>query len=265
MDKPRDLTQYALILGASEGLGLATASKFVEEGIPVIGIHRDLRKDMEQVMERFAPLGNGKVPFHAINKDAVGREGRDAILEILSGIMGTTGRIRVLVHSIARGNLGPMKARDGTTGLEGKDLALTSEAMAFSLYEWMRSLYDRGMLAPDFRIIAFTSEGSRKILPGYGAVGAAKAALEALVRQIAVEFAPHGVLANCIQAGVTETRSLLRIPGSNELLKASRARNPSGRLTTPGDVANAAFLLTLPEASWITGSIIPVDGGEHLQ
>ncbi|MCO5723501.1 SDR family oxidoreductase [Robiginitalea marina] len=260
-----DLKHYALILGASEGLGLATASKLIKEGIPVIGIHRDLRKDMEQVLERFAPLGSGKVPFHAINKDAVGREGRDAILEKLSHILGDTGRVRVLVHSLARGNLGPMKAGGESPGLEGKDLALTSEAMAFSLYEWTRSLYDRGMMAPDTRIIAFTSEGSRKVIPGYGAVAAAKAGLEALVRQIAVEFAPQGVRANCIQAGVTETRSLLRIPGSQKLLEASRARNPSGRLTAPEDIANAVYLLTLPEASWITGSIIPVDGGEHLQ
>lgn len=265
MAKPLDLNDYALVLGASEGLGLATASKLIAEGIPVIGIHRDLRKDMEQVLERFAPLAGSGVPFHAINKDAVGREGRDAILEKLSHILGDKGRIRILVHSIARGNLGPMMAREETSGLEGKDLALTCEAMAFSLYEWTRSLYDRGWMAADTRIMAFTSEGSRKVIPGYGAVAAAKAALEALVRQIAVEFAPHGVRANCIQAGVTETRSLLRIPGGQKLLASSRGRNPSGRLTIPEDIANAVYLLSLPEASWITGSIIPVDGGEHLQ
>ncbi|MEJ2162721.1 MAG: SDR family oxidoreductase, partial [Robiginitalea sp.] len=145
------------------------------------------------------------------------------------------------------------------------DFAITGEAMATNLYGWIRSMEENGLFSEDVRVIAFTSEGSRKVLPGYGAVAAAKASLEAIVRQIAVEFAPRGIRANCIQAGVTDTDSLRMIPESNKILEASLVRNPFQRLTLPKDVANAVYLLCLPEASWITGNILKVDGGESLR
>ncbi len=85
-----------------------------------------------------------------------------------------------------------------------------------------------------------------------------------MMRSIALEFAPHGIRANCIQAGVTDTRSLQMIPGSDEIKKITQNRNPFGRLTTPQDVANVVSLLCRPEAAWINGCVIPVDGGEHL-
>ena len=69
---------------------------------------------------------------------------------------------------------------------------------------------------------------------------------------------------NIIQAGVTDTPSLRLIPGSEELIEQSKNRNPYKRLTTPEDVANTVYLLAQPEASWINGALIHVDGGEHL-
>jgi NAD(P)-dependent dehydrogenase (short-subunit alcohol dehydrogenase family) len=89
-------------------------------------------------------------------------------------------------------------------------------------------------------------------------------ALESVARSIAVELAPYGIRCNVIQAGVTETPALAAIPGSAQLKAQAVTRNPFGRLTTPRDVANVIYLLSLDEAAWINGEVIRVDGGEHV-
>jgi enoyl-[acyl-carrier protein] reductase I len=136
--------------------------------------------------------------------------------------------------------------------------------MAVSLYDWFKALFDEDLFADDARIISFTSEGARKVLPGYAAVSAAKASLEAISRNIASEFAPYGIRANCIQAGTTDTASLRMIPNSEKIKEVALKRNPFTRLTRADDVANAVYLLCKDEAAWINGCVIPVDGGEHL-
>ncbi len=142
------------------------------------------------------------------------------------------------------------------------DFELTTQAMALSLYDWFKSIFDEQMFAEDSRIISFTSEGGRKAMKNYAAVSAAKAGLEAITRNIALEFAPFGIRANCIQAGVTDTMSLRMIPGSEEIKKYAVRRNPFKRLTMAADVANAVYLLCKKEAAWINGCVLPVDGGE---
>ena len=144
------------------------------------------------------------------------------------------------------------------------DFTLTIGAMGISLYDWTKALFDAKLFADDARIISFTSEGNSKAWQNYAAVSGAKVTLEAITRNIALEFAPYGIKSNCIQAGVTDTSSLRMIPGSEEIIKHSLIRNPNKRLTLPEDVANAVYLLSKNEASWITGTVIPVDGGEHL-
>ena len=89
--------------------------------------------------------------------------------------------------------------------------------------------------------------------------------LESLATYMAVELGKYGLRTNLIQAGITETPSLKRIPGSKDLIKMSETRNPLGRITKPEDVANVIYLLCTPEAAWINGSLIHVDGGEHCR
>ena len=137
--------------------------------------------------------------------------------------------------------------------------------MALSLYDWTKALIDAELFAADTRIISFTSEGNSRAWRGYAAVSAAKVTLEALTRNIALEFAAIGIKANCIQAGATETRAFQMIPGHKALKESALKRNPNGRLTTPEDVANVVYLLCTDEAKWITGTVIKVDGGESLQ
>ena len=101
-------------------------------------------------------------------------------------------------------------------------------------------------------------------MPYYGAVSAAKASLEAHLRQLAMELGPMGITANAIMAGVTDTPALRKIPGNIGMLDAARGKNPGGRLTTPEDIAKAIVLLSTDEAHWISGNVLGVDGGEDI-
>ncbi|RRQ48409.1 SDR family oxidoreductase [Maribacter algicola] len=254
---------WALILGGSNGLGLATAKKLARHGFHIVVVHRDRRTNMDSIEIEFMEISAEGVLFKAFNKDAINAEKRQELLTDIETLLPEGHKIKVLVHSIAKGNLKPMHAKDMSV-LTHQDIEITFEAMALSLYDWTKELHERNLFHEDARIIAFTSEGNTRVMPGYGAVSVAKVALEALTRNIALEFAPVGIKANCLQAGVTQTKSLAMIPGYEKLLQHALKRNPQGRLTTPEDVANAVYLMTTEEAKWITGTIIKVDGGESL-
>jgi len=130
--------------------------------------------------------------------------------------------------------------------------------------DWTQGLVQRGMFARRGRIFAMTSSGSARVIPSYGAVSAAKASLEAHCRQLAVELAPMEIRVNALRGGVTDTPALRKIPGHERLIAGALERNPSGRLTRPEDVAGAIVALSRPEAHWITGNVINVDGGEEV-
>ncbi|WP_417429212.1 SDR family oxidoreductase [Halpernia sp.] len=255
---------WALILGGSSGLGLASAKKLALEGFNICIVHRNSRSEMIEISEEFDKIKSQNISFLNFNLDALNIDSQLYIINELKLILGEKSKIKVLIHSIAKGNLKAMVS-DENQVLNSDDFQITFQAMAVSLYDWTQLLFKNNLFAKDCRIIVFTSEGSTKPWKFYAAVSAAKAALEAISRSIALEFAPFGIKCNCIQAGVTETRSLKMIPGSEDLIKNSIQRNPNKRLTTPEDVAKVVSLLCKDEASWITGNVIPVDGGEHLQ
>ena len=302
---------WALILGGSSGFGLATSQKLAERGMNVAIVHRDRRGAMSRIEPEFDKLRGLGVEIRTWNVDAISPEKRTDVLDDLAGLLGESGRVRVLLHSIAFGNLkliAPEKVLPRTAaaalasklGLEPEavvaaadevfadgdedglhplttaavypdssyldedDFARTILSMGTSLLGWVQQLHARGMFADDARVFGLTSEGNEVAWKGYAAVSAAKVSLEALARSIAVEFAPHGIRCNVIQAGVTETPALAAIPGSDHLKAQARLRNPLGRLTTPQDVAGVIHLLSLPAAGWINGDVIRVDGGEHI-
>ncbi|WP_299838259.1 SDR family oxidoreductase [uncultured Tenacibaculum sp.] len=256
--------EWAIILGGSSGLGLATAKKLVKHGLNICILHRDRKSDMSRIEDDFEIIRNENVQLLAFNVDALHTEKRAHVISELKENLGSTGKIRVFVHSIAKGNLKPMVAEDESAQLKNDDFSLTINAMAISLYDWVKALFTAKLFADDTRVISFTSEGNRKVWQNYAAVSAAKVTLEAITRNIALEFAPHGIKANCIQAGVTDTNSFQRIPGNEAIKNHILKTNPFKRLTTPEDVANVVYLLSKDEAKWINGSIIPVDGGEHI-
>jgi len=145
-----------------------------------------------------------------------------------------------------------------------EDVANTVYAMGSSLLTWTQELLAGKFFASDARVIGLTSEGNQLAWKGYAAVAAAKCALESISRSIAKEFAPYGIRSNIVQPGVTDTPALRLIPGNEHLSAAALLRNPFGRLTEIEDVANVIHLLASDDAAWINGSIIRVDGGEHI-
>ncbi|GAB2769970.1 enoyl-ACP reductase FabI [Salinimicrobium soli] len=254
---------WGLVLGGSSGLGFASAKKLAQHGMNIIIVHRDRKDDLPEIKESFEEIRNLGVLVHSFNVDATRRERREEIVDEMKEILGEKGKIRTLLHSISKGNLKSMLGDEPT--LKNDDFQQTIDAMAISLYDWTKLVFDHGLFAKDGRILSFTSEGNTKAWKDYAAVSAAKVALEAITRSIALEFAPEGIRANCIQAGVTVTRSFQMIPGYETLRVHALKRNPFRRLTTPADVGNAVYLLSKDEASWITGTVIPVNGGEHLK
>jgi NAD(P)-dependent dehydrogenase (short-subunit alcohol dehydrogenase family) len=153
---------------------------------------------------------------------------------------------------------------DGEQTLSERDLSQTIAMMGYDYLLWGRELLERGLLSPTARLVALTSEGNRIAWRGYAAVSAAKAALEALCRSMAVEMAPHGVRCHVVQAGITDTPAGNAIPGFDLMKARARLRNPFHRLTRPEDVADAIYALCLPMFDWATGAVFRVDGGEAV-
>jgi enoyl-[acyl-carrier protein] reductase I len=251
---------WAIILGGSSGLGLASAKKLAENGMNICIIHRNTRVELPGIEREFEIIKSTGISFLSFNIDALQLEKQQEIIRKIKYEIGSE-KVKCLIHSIAKGSLKSMTSENSLTT---DDFLLTINAMAISLYDWTKAIFDAEMFHKDARIISFTSEGSLKPIPNYGAVSAAKATLEAISRQIAYEFAPFGIKSNCIQAGVTNTKSLQQIPNSEKIKEIAIRRNPFKRLTEPEDVANVVYLLCKEEAKWINGTIVKVDGGESL-
>ncbi len=258
---------WAVILGGSSGFGLATAKLLAAQGMNLCIVHRDRRQRLADIEAEFAVLRGYEIELLSFNQDALKEENRQGILENLQAkMLPNNGGVRLLLHAVAKGNLKRMvpEKEEQEVLLQNQDFALTIQAMALSLYDWAKALWASNMFATDARILGLTSAGNRKAWPYYAAVSAAKSTLEALVRSMALEFAPYGIRTNVIQAGITDTPSLRMIPGHENLMEYAEKHNPFRRLTKPEDVAQVVYLLTRDEAAWINGALIPVDGGEKL-
>ncbi len=301
---------WAVILGGSSGFGLATARVLAEHGMNLCLVHRDRRALPAVIEPEFEKLLGTGVQVQSFNTDALAAEKRDSVLDQLALALGEEGRVRVLLHSIAFGNLklltpeapaehGAARALAAKLGVEEErvqaaiddlfaeglaqahalaspptysdrhfldegDFSRTIHAMGTSLLGWVQGIFERKLFSDDARVFGLTSEGNEVVWKGYAAVAAAKVALESLARSIAIEYAPYGIRCNIVQAGISETPGLAAIPGSEHMKAQARLRNPFNRLTTPRDVANVIYLLSTDEAAWINGTVVRVDGGEHI-
>jgi NAD(P)-dependent dehydrogenase (short-subunit alcohol dehydrogenase family) len=234
-------------------------------------VHRDRKGAMKKIEPQFDQIRAEGVKLAAINIDAISSEGRTKVLDVLKEEMGKEGKIRMLLHSIALGNLKPLAPDVDTVQisnrqpmLDKEDFSGTIHAMGSNIVEWVQDIFQQQLFAEDARVLSLTSEGNRIAWRGYAAVSAAKSVLESVSRAMAVEFAPFGIRSNVIQAGITNTAALQAIPGNLEMKSSAILRNPFKRLTIPEDVANFIFLLCMDEASWVNGSLICVDGGECI-
>jgi len=253
---------WVVILGSSSGFGAEAARAYAAAGHPIFGAHMDRRGTLPQVEALMEELRAHGVPVVFHNGIAASDEVRAQGLDALQAAMDEHGgKVGVLLHSLAFGTLRPFIA-DKAIGRRHLDMTL--DVMANSLVYWTQDLVARDLFDETAKIFAMTSSGSIAVWPSYGAVSAAKCALESHIRQLALELAPRGITANAIMAGVTRTPALEKIPGADQIAQTALARNPSGRLTTPQDVAQALLALSGAGTHWITGNVLRVDGGESI-
>lgn len=254
---------WALILGASSGFGEATAIELARAGMNIFGVHMDRRATMphvEEIQARIRELGR-ECEFFNFNA-AEEEKRKECVEQIRRLVVNPPGTLRVLLHSIAWGALKPLAGAE--TVANQKQIESTADIMGHSLVYWVQECLWAGLFDKGARIFAMTSSGGGKAIPNYGPVSAAKAILEAHIRQLALELAPAGITANAIMAGVTDTPALRQIPGHEKLMEIARMRNPNKRLTTPQDVARCIAALCHPATYWLTGNTLQVDGGENI-
>ncbi|MBM4175188.1 MAG: SDR family oxidoreductase [Ignavibacteria bacterium] len=256
---------WALILGASSGFGGAAAIELAKNGYNIFGIHLDRQITMpkvQQIIKKIERTGNQAVFFNINAADAIKRN--EILDEMKERFSKEKGKVKVLIHSLAFGTLKPFIAKQSTDAISQAQMEMTMDVMANSLVYWTQGLVFRNLLGEGGRIFGLTSAGSHTVINNYGAVSAAKAALEAHIRQLSVELAPMGITANAILAGVTDTPALHKIPGAKQMIDVAKTKNPFGRLTTPEDVAHAIVSLCHSNCSWISGNVIGVDGAEYI-
>jgi len=264
---PLRLDGWALVLGASSGFGEAVSVALARAGMNIFGVHLDRKAtlgNIERITGEIAARGREARFFNVNAADAEKRAEVAAEMQKVLEQRGETGRVRVLLHSLAFGTLKLFIADPIKDAVTQSQMDMTLDVMAHSLVYWTQELVGRGLMTRGGRVFAMTSSGGARVLPNYGPVSAAKAALESNIRQLAAELAPRGITANSIRAGVTNTPALQKIPGNEQIMAEARRRNPSGRLTIPEDVAKAIVVLSHPDTYWITGNVIGVDGGEEI-
>ncbi len=259
-------TDWAIILGASSGFGGAAAIEFARGGMNIFGVHLDRQATManvQAIIKEIKHAGREAVFFNINAADPIKQdETLDEIAERFSKMPGHT--VKVLLHSLAFGTLKPFIGKSSEEAITQAQMEMTLDVMANSLVYWTQGLIRRNLMKRGSRIFAMTSSGGHSVMPFYGAVSAAKAALESHIRQLAMELDSHGITANAVKAGVTDTPALRKIPGSSGMIDAAKIKNPHGRLTTPEDVARALVLLADDSAFWVSGNVIGVDGAEDI-
>ena len=254
------MSDWAVILGASSGIGAACAKELARKGINIFGIYLRKPKDHIQALTEEIEAFGVQVVFKKMS--ATNEEKRHEAIAALQALGDI--RVKVFVHSLAFGALKPIIDEDPKKVLNQKQIEMTLDVMGNSIVYWSQELHHAGLLKKGSQIFGMTSSGGHRQWPAYGAVSMAKAALESACRQLAFEFSPLGIAANAIQAGVTDTPALRKIPGNENMIKNSLNVNPGGRMTVPEDVAHAVAMIGYSEEVWLTGNTIRVDGGEDI-
>jgi enoyl-[acyl-carrier protein] reductase III len=239
--------KVALVTGAARGIGRAIAIKLATEGCDVAVNYYNSADDADALVVQLRALGRRAVAIQG----SVGIP--DSVDEIFAEFGKHFDRLDIVVSNAASGVLKPTIEM----GLKHWRWCMETNALALNLLA-QRAL---PLMPAGGRIIAMSSLGSERAMPGYGFVGASKAALEALARSLAQELGPRGIRVNVVSAGVVDTDALAYFPNRDELLADFARRTPAGPVLTPQDVAGAAYLLCLPEAAMINGHTLVVDGG----
>ncbi len=235
-----------LVTGGTRGIGRAIALRLVADGASraVLGYMRN-----DKAAEEAAAL------IEEAGAEAVLVRGNVADARVVEQLAAAGGPYRVVVHNAATGVIRP--------ALETEDkhwdwtLAANARALLSLARATVPAMDDGGS------IVAISSLGAQRVLPNYILIGTSKAALESVVRYLAVDLAPRGIRVNCVSAGVVDTEALDWFPNKEQML-ASVKRTPAGRLVEPKDVAAAVSFLCSPDAAMVCGQTLVVDGGYSL-
>ena len=239
--------KVALVTGGSRGIGRAIALELARQGAEVIINYVRHHNRARETVEAVQAIGG---TCHMIRANLANA---DSLSAMFAEIRERHQHLDILISNAASGILKPM------------------EELKVKHWDWAMDINARALLflvqqgAPLMqaggRIIAISSIGAVRAIPNYTVVGASKAALESLVRHLAVELGPRGITVNTISAGVVDTDALKKFPNREELIRASMERTPLGRMTTPEDVADVVLLLCSKRAAMIHGQVLLVDGG----
>lgn len=240
----------ALVTGSSRGFGRAIALRLAQEGVNVVVNCRRSMSEADSVVDDIKSLGSRAFSVRA----DVGKV--ENLEQMFDEIKSEFGQLDILIANAAWGVPGNLM----DTKPKHWDVTLSASA---------RSLLDMAKLAAPMmngwgRIISITSDGGQKVLPGYGVVGPAKAALESVTRGLAFELGPKGIVVNGILAGLADTKSFRSIPGAERVMEHAAFHTPAGRIVQPEDVANVAAFLASDQASMICGHFVVVDGGRNI-
>lgn len=242
--------KVALVTGSSRGIGRAIAIKLAQAGADVAINYLRNKAKAEETAEAIQAEGSRALIVRA----NVAEEAE--VTDIFAAIQEHFGRLDILVSNAASGIL--------------------KSALELNLRYWRWTMdINAGCLLPlakgatqlmhdDGSIVAVSSLGAMRAIPNYAAVGASKAALESLVRHLAVELAPRQIRVNAVSAGLVETDAIKHFPRSREMLAETLRRTPAGRLTEPEDVANVVLYLCSDLARMIMGQTVVVDGGYSI-
>lgn len=244
------MSPVALVTGGSGDIGRAICTDLAGRGFDVAFTWFRDREAAEETAALIGKLGRRTAMLRA----HLGEAGVAA--RVIEETVEELGRLDAIVANAASGVIRP------ATDLEPKHFDWTMSVNARSLLELASAA--RPHLSEGSAIVAISSLGSGRVLPGYTAVGASKAALEALVRYLAVELAPAGIRVNAVSAGVVDTGALEHFPMREEMLRAAKEGTPAGRMVTPEDVAAAVRFLLSDDAWMVRGHTLVVDGGYSL-
>lgn len=244
--------RVALVTGGSRGIGRAVALRLAREGANVaLGFFRN-REGAEKTAAEIEEMGRRAVAVRGHVGDA------DKIGEVVAATRDELGLPSIVISNAASGVLRPLAE------LDVKAWTWTMDVNARALMVLAQAVREDMRRAGGGVIVALSSLGSERVLPAYGAVGASKAALESLVRYLAVEGAVDGIRVNAVSAGVVDTDALRHFPDREGMLEAAAARTPAGRTLTPDDIAATVCFLCSDDASMIRGETVRVDGGYSL-
>ncbi|RQW08940.1 enoyl-[acyl-carrier-protein] reductase FabL [candidate division KSB1 bacterium] len=242
--------KVALVTGGSRGIGRAISVKLAEAGADVAINYLRQRAAADETIRLISEQGSQALAIRA----NVGEY--DNIQQMIEQIEREFGKLDILISNAASGVLKPAME------LTERHWHWTMDINAGTLLPLTR--YALPLMREGSAIVAVSSLGSVRAIPNYAAVGASKAALESLIRHLAIELAPKGIKVNAVSAGTVDTDALKYFPNRDELLGESKKRTPTGRLTTPDDVANVALYLCSAFSDQIQGQTIVVDGGYSI-